>query len=48
MNFPNNHEFSKQSQSWRFLKMHKILPVEKIRMFDVFSSRNDPFDDTGS
>ena len=42
------YEFSKKSQNWRFLKMHKILPVEKIRMFDVFPSRNDPFDDSRS
>ena len=42
------YEFSKKSQNWRFLKMHKNLPVEKIRMFDVFPSRNDPFDDTSS
>ena len=40
--------FSKNLKIGDFLKCIKILPVEKIRMFDVFPSRNDPFDDTRS
>ena len=40
--------FSKISKLAIFKKCIKILPVEKIRMFDVFPSRNDPFDDTRS
>ena len=42
MNFPKNYKIGESS------KCIKILPVEKIRMFDVFPSRNNPFDDTRS
>ena len=42
MNFPKNLKIGDS------LKCIKILPVEKIRMFDVFPSRNNPFDDTRS
>ena len=42
------YEFFKKSQNWRFLKMHKNSTRGKNQMFDVFPSRNDPFDDTRS
>ena len=42
MNFPKT---LKIGDSYKCIK---VLPVEKIRMFDVFPSRNNPFDDTCS
>ena len=41
-------EFSKNLKISDFYKCEESLPLEKIRMFDVFPSREGPFDDTRS
>ena len=41
-------EFSKNLKISDFKECAESLPVEKIRMFDVFPSQKGPFDDTRS